>query len=83
MTMREEIIQQIQHADQSILEQIKLVLEKAQHLPATKVKRTPEDVVGFEKRLDAFINADSSLEATQQLLEDMKHRPHRRTINWD
>jgi flagellar biosynthesis/type III secretory pathway protein FliH len=88
MTMREEIINKLQTADDAVLERVRSLLEntesQSEYPPVidVRVKRTPEEIAAFAQALDNFAKIEPNEDITQ-LLEDMKRRPSTRKTNFD
>ncbi len=81
MTMREEIIQRIDHMTETTLEQLKKVIDtdpafKYPDLPDVRVKRTPEEIERFRENLKAL--AEPTGEDLTAFNEAVKRRPLRR-----
>jgi hypothetical protein len=88
MTMREEIINKLQTADDTVLERVRSLLDntetQSEYPPVldVRVKRTPEEIAAFAQALDNFAKVESDENITQ-LLEDMQRRPSSRKTNFD
>ncbi len=88
MTLREEIVQKVQTADEGILERIKHVFEDAsvqtKYPPVLdeRVIRIPEEVQAFTQALNDFVKIEPDEDVTQ-ILEDMKRRPSTRKTEFD
>jgi hypothetical protein len=88
MTMREEIINKLQTADDAVLERVRYLLEntetQSEYPPVldVRVKRTPEEIAEFAQALDNFAKVEANEDITQ-LLEAMQRRPSTRKINFD
>jgi hypothetical protein len=88
MTMREEIINKLQTADDAVLERVRSLLDntetQSEYPPVldVRVKRTPEEIAEFAQALDNFAKIEPNEDITQ-LLEDMQRRPSSRKTNFD
>jgi hypothetical protein len=88
MTMREEIINKLQTADDALLERVRSLLDntetQSEYPPVLdiRVKRTPEEIAAFAQALDNFAKIEPDEDITH-LLEDMKRRPSTRKTNFN
>jgi hypothetical protein len=88
MTMREEIINKLQTADDTVLERVRSLLDntetQSEYPPVldVRVKRTPEEIAEFAQALDNFAKIEPN-EDIAHLLEDMQRRPSSRKTNFD
>jgi hypothetical protein len=88
MTMREEIINKLQTADDTVLERVRSLLDntetQSEYPPVldVRVKRTPEEIAAFAQALDNFTKIEPN-EDIAHLLEDMQRRPSTRKTNFD
>jgi hypothetical protein len=82
MTMREEIINKLQTADDTVLERVQRTLEQAElesrykELPDIRVKRTPEEIAEFKQLLRELAEPMSE-EDLAEFKEAIKRRPFR------